>query len=132
MSFADSIAVNSGFTKGVVSGVWPELARRKDLQVVYPCVDTREKKIDLDPVNVWTDRNILLSINRFERKKDIELAIKAFAGLGKHGRSGVRLVLAGMIYTSSLRMYSRLTFGFQVVTITVFQKTSFTIKISKS
>jgi len=132
MSFADSIAVNSGFTKGVVSGVWPELARRKDLQVVYPCVDTKEKKIDLDPVNVWTDRNILLSINRFERKKDIELAIKAFAGLGKHGRSGVRLVLAGMIYTSSLSMYSRLTFGFQVVTITVFQKTSFTIKISKS
>lgn len=96
MSFADSIAVNSGFTKGVVGQVWPELAKKKDLQIVYPCVDTKEKKTDLDPVAVWTDRNILLSINRFERKKDIALAIKAFAGLGKHGRESVRLVLAGM------------------------------------
>lgn len=96
MSFADAIAVNSGFTKGVVEGVWPELGRRKELQIVYPCVDTKEKKIDTDPVTVWTDRNILLSINRFERKKNIELAIKAYAGLGEHGREGVRLVLAGL------------------------------------
>lgn len=95
MSFADAIAVNSGFTKGVVTGVWPELAKQKEMRIVYPCVDTKEKKIDADPVPVWTDRNILLSINRFERKKNIELAIKAFAGLGKHGREGVRLVLAG-------------------------------------
>lgn len=100
MSFADSIAVNSGFTKGVVSKVFPDLAKKKEFKIVYPCVDTKEKKIDLDPVNVWSDRNILLSINRFERKKDIELAIKAFAGLGKHGRDGVRLVLAGMFLPS--------------------------------
>jgi len=108
MSFADAVAVNSGFTKGVVEGVWPELGRKKELQIVYPCVDTKEKKVDIEPVAVWTDRNILLSINRFERKKNIELAIKAYAGLGKHGREGVRLVLAGLFYPlpPDLRTYT--------------------------
>jgi alpha-1,3/alpha-1,6-mannosyltransferase len=96
MSFADSIAVNSGFTKGVASRVWPELARNKDLQIVYPCVNVREKTPEGDNVPAWNDKNILLSINRFEKKKDIGLAIKAYAGLGKHGRAGVRLVLAGL------------------------------------
>ncbi|KAG4032773.1 hypothetical protein MFRU_006g02370 [Monilinia fructicola] len=97
MSFAESIAVNSGFTKGVVEQVFPDLAKEKDLQIVHPCVDVNPKKTETkdDIVSVWQDRNILLSINRFEKKKDIGLAIKAYAGLGKHGRKGVRLVLAG-------------------------------------
>lgn len=101
MSFADSIAVNSGFTKAVVGKVWPELARTKDLQVVYPCVDISEKKGDVSEqmAPVWTDKKILLSINRFERKKDVGLAIKAFAGLTREGRQGVRLVLAGELRT---------------------------------
>lgn len=97
MSFADSVAVNSGFTKGVVGKVWPDLVKRKDLQIVYPCVDIKEKKTegDVSPA-AWNDKTIILSINRFERKKDIGLAIKAFAKLGKEGRKGVRLVLAGI------------------------------------
>jgi len=97
MTFADSVVVNSGFTKSVVAKVWPELGKRKDIKIVYPCVDVKEKTVDKEePIAAWTDRNILLSINRFERKKDIGLAIKAYAGLGKHGREGVRLVCAGL------------------------------------
>lgn len=94
MSFADSVAVNSEFTKGVVGGVWPSLVKEKDLRIVYPAVDVKEQKID-DDVQMWQDRDTILSINRFEKKKDIGLAIKAFAGLGKHGRERVRLVCAG-------------------------------------
>ncbi|KAH6713786.1 hypothetical protein BKA61DRAFT_643653 [Leptodontidium sp. MPI-SDFR-AT-0119] len=97
MSFADSIAVNSGFTKGVVGSVWPDLVAEKDLQIVYPCVDTKEKNVEFvdEPVAAWQEKSILLSINRFERKKDIGLAIKAYAGLDKKGRENVMLVLAG-------------------------------------
>jgi len=98
MSFADAIAVNSAFTKGVVSRTWPSLARTKDLKVVYPCIDTkqRDRKDDLDKAAVvWRDANIILSINRFERKKDVALAIRAFAGLAKEKRKGARLVVAG-------------------------------------
>ena len=96
MGFADSIAVNSGFTKGMVGKVWPELVKTKDLQIVHPCVDVKEKnKAEVAPV--WQDRKFVLSINRFERKKNIALAIKAYAGLGKKGREGVRLVVAGRL-----------------------------------
>jgi alpha-1,3/alpha-1,6-mannosyltransferase len=96
MSFADSIAVNSGFTKSVVSKQWPDLAAAKQLDIVYPCVDIAEKKWDDgDSGLVWRDTNIILSINRFEEKKNIGLAIKAFARLPKRAREGVRLVVAG-------------------------------------
>jgi alpha-1,3/alpha-1,6-mannosyltransferase len=98
MSFADLVAVNSGFTKGMVGSVWPGLAKTKDLEIVYPCVDVREKTFEEEATVVaWKDREVLLSINRFERKKDIGLAVKAYAGLGKQGRKGVRLVLAGLL-----------------------------------
>ncbi|TVY54136.1 Alpha-1,3/1,6-mannosyltransferase alg-2 [Lachnellula suecica] len=97
MGFADSVAVNSGFTKGIVGETWPAFVKTRDLQVVYPCVDVREKTFEEkeEIISAWHDKAILLSINRFERKKDIGLAIKAYAGLGKHERNGVRLVLAG-------------------------------------
>ncbi len=103
MSFADAVAVNSGFTKKVVGGVWPGLARRKKLEVVYPCVDVREKKKleseDEEDGAMWRGRDIVLSINRFEGKKDVGLAIRAYAGLGKEWRKGVRLVIAGRFPT---------------------------------
>jgi alpha-1,3/alpha-1,6-mannosyltransferase len=38
---------------------------------------------------------VLLSINRFEKKKDVALAIKAFAGLSLSERQDARLVVAG-------------------------------------
>jgi alpha-1,3/alpha-1,6-mannosyltransferase len=98
MSFADSIAVNSGFTKGMVGKVWPALVQKKELEIVYPCVDVKERKSEDDVVAAWSNLNVLLSINRFEKKKDIGLAIKAYAGLGKQGRKGVRLVVAGKFF----------------------------------
>ncbi|KAL8309698.1 hypothetical protein RB597_009793 [Gaeumannomyces tritici] len=105
MGFAHAVAVNSDFTRGVVRNTWPHLAASTELRVVYPCVDIKavegggggegeggEKSTGtLD----WQDVKIVLSINRFERKKNIALAIKAFAGLVKEKRKGVKLVIAG-------------------------------------
>lgn len=104
MSFADSVAVNSSFTKGIVGTVWPKLVREREVEIVYPCVDVREKKASAgkegaeDESLVWRDTDIILSVNRFERKKDVGLAIRAFAGLGEHGRKGIRLVVAGEFF----------------------------------
>lgn len=97
MSFADAIAVNSKFTRGVVGRTWPALARGRELKVVYPCIDTRPQKEDNDQAvgTGWKYGEVILSINRFERKKDVALAIKAFAGLRKEQRKGVKLVVAG-------------------------------------
>lgn len=96
MGFADSIAVNSSFTKGIVSKTWPSLASKRSLEVVYPCIDVRPPtSSDESDVLPWTKSGIILSINRFERKKDISLAIKAFASLSPEQRGKAKLIIAG-------------------------------------
>ncbi|EGO57073.1 hypothetical protein NEUTE1DRAFT_66075 [Neurospora tetrasperma FGSC 2508] len=102
MGFADSIAVNSSFTKGIVSQTWPSLASKRSLEVVHPCIDVRSTSDasqnpndDDKDVLPWTKTGIILSINRFERKKDIALAIKAFASLSPEQRGKAKLIIAG-------------------------------------
>ena len=116
-----------GFTKGVFSKAFPALARTKDLQIVYPCVDVNmkiEESAD-DFVSPWNGKDVLLSINRFEKKKDIGLAIKAYAGLGSKGRKGVRLVVAGLLDVS---LDLRISDGRQVAMIHACQKMCHTTK----
>ncbi|KAM0513907.1 hypothetical protein ACHAPE_007262 [Trichoderma viride] len=98
MGFAQAVAVNSEFTKGVVARTWPRLKEKVDTKVVYPCVDTTVKEDNSsgrDEELLGGNYKVILSINRFERKKDIGLAVKAFAAIPEDLRRGVRLVLAG-------------------------------------
>ena len=95
------MVVNSDFTKGVAESIWPGLGGDKGVGVVYPCVNTPQLQKENvegkeDGQALWKSKKVLLSINRFERKKDVGLAIKAFAGLKPGNRDGVRLVIAGM------------------------------------
>lgn len=94
---ADRVVVNSGFTKGVVEQVWSGLGGERGVGVVYPCVDTSEKAAGVpnEDETLWENKKVLLSINRFERKKNLELALRAFAALNPEERQGVRLVIAG-------------------------------------
>jgi len=103
---ADRVVVNSHFKRGVVETVWKRLGGDRGLGVVYPCVNTsgpKEKNdekggriVDDDgSEELWMGKKVFLSINRFERKKDIGLAIRAFAGLTAQDRRGARLVIAG-------------------------------------
>lgn len=93
---ADGIVVNSKFTGGIVKEVFPTLKKRT-LKVVYPCVDTTagEKKTARSKRSLWPGKTVFLSINRYERKKDVALAIKAFAGLDEKAKAGSTLVIAG-------------------------------------
>ena len=97
MRGADRLVVNSGFTKGVVEGVWKGIGGVTGVGVVYPCVNTSERLVAEEEAtgSLWAGKKVVLSINRFERKKDIGLAIRAFAGLSEKRRFGVRLVVAG-------------------------------------
>ncbi|KAJ4317849.1 Alpha-1,3-mannosyltransferase-like protein [Fusarium piperis] len=98
MGYSSAVAVNSGFTKGVVEKTWPDLKKHVETVVVYPCVDVeaKEKKdAGEDEGVVFDGEKVILSINRFERKKDIALAIKAFAAIPEAERKGCRLILAG-------------------------------------
>lgn len=106
---SDTIVVNSNFTKSVFRDAFPGLKDRRP-SVVYPCVDV-ERAVQRangaiqahgawrEPL--WKDKKVILSINRFERKKDIALAIHAFAGLNQPTRQKARLVIAGELHPSS-------------------------------
>ncbi|EYE93002.1 GDP-Man:Man(1)GlcNAc(2)-PP-dolichol alpha-1,3-mannosyltransferase [Aspergillus ruber CBS 135680] len=100
MSAADRVVANSRFTRGVVGSVFGG-STLGDVSVVYPCVDTAAKtkekgiKEGVEEGELWGGKKILLSINRFERKKDMGLAIRAYHGLGEEKRRGTRLVVAG-------------------------------------
>jgi alpha-1,3/alpha-1,6-mannosyltransferase len=91
---ADSIVVNSKYTRSVYMKTFPWF-RIRSLRVIYPCVDTVDSKWANEPKSPWPDRKLLLSINRFEGKKDLSLAIEAYAGLSQEERSKARLVIAG-------------------------------------
>lgn len=93
MDASDKIVVNSKFTRSVAKTVFPSLER--DLGVIYPCVqDTSTVTPEQAPL--WNGKyKILLSINRFERKKDIGLAIRAYVNVSADERRNSRLIIAG-------------------------------------
>ncbi|XP_019249463.1 PREDICTED: alpha-1,3/1,6-mannosyltransferase ALG2-like [Nicotiana attenuata] len=86
---ADLILVNSRFTASTFAKTFKNLdARGIKPAVLYPAVNVDQfEKPNVTKLN-------FLSINRFERKKNIELAISAFAMLcthGMHDRQGVNI-----------------------------------------
>ncbi|PLW14582.1 hypothetical protein PCANC_15739 [Puccinia coronata f. sp. avenae] len=104
---ADTILVNSHFTAEVFTRTLTSINKKP--KVVYPGVDITTYDIpehdqtDLKTSLIHSDRPTILSINRFERKKDINLILQAFIQLRKKettssSDSGLlppRLVLAG-------------------------------------
>lgn len=102
MGGSDRVVVNSRFTKGVVEMVFGK-DRLGDLRVIYPCVNTKTEttRDDTDEKLLWEGKKVLLSINRFERKKDVGLAIQAFQRLVREQRENVRLVIAGTCFSST-------------------------------
>ena len=94
---ADRVVVNSEFTQRVFARTFTTLERRGVRpEVLYPCV----KLGDEDATAVVGDAELVtfLSINRFERKKNIRLAVLALAALRDADPAAfarTRLVLAG-------------------------------------
>lgn len=91
---SDAIVVNSKFTKSIFAEAFPTLQHRNP-GVIYPCVDTSDGSYLDEIAPLWPGKKVLLSINRFEKKKDVALAVKAFAGLTTSERHDARLVIAG-------------------------------------
>ncbi|XP_073996653.1 alpha-1,3/1,6-mannosyltransferase Alg2 [Rhodnius prolixus] len=83
---ADKVYVNSEFTKEVYIATFT--SSRKEPTVLYPSINTKsfDNVIgfeDLLPSKLSSDKFLFISINRYERKKHIELAINALARLKK-------------------------------------------------
>jgi len=80
-SIADKIFVNSRFTEGIVKLTFPQIS---DCDILYPSLNfdkfenTNNPVCDIIPESAST---VFLSMNRYERKKEISLALQAFASL---------------------------------------------------
>jgi len=83
---ADLVFVNSHFTESKVYEAFPSL-RDREFQVLYPSMNTEKfirnekKSRSIEPKHENDPKRIFLSINRYERKKNLNLAIEAFAQL---------------------------------------------------
>lgn len=98
---SDQIVVNSNFTKGIFHNTFTRLSD-VDPGVIYPCVDIKaaadeDKSSDKEIIDFFKGSKFFLSINRFERAKNIDLAIRAFAQLKSKlpANEKPRLVVAG-------------------------------------
>jgi len=92
---ANVIVVNSNFTGGVYRKAFPRL---KEPRVVYPAADFESFTPPDWKRKAQSNRGPFVSLNRFERKKDVGLAIEAFALVleaNPCGSQGLRLVIAG-------------------------------------
>ncbi|TYZ59294.1 hypothetical protein PybrP1_006570 [[Pythium] brassicae (nom. inval.)] len=93
---ADLVVVNSKFTRAVFEATFPRVTTR-ELGVLYPPVDVR----GLEAFTASAPRNptLFVSLNRFERKKNVALAVHALAQLrelvSRAQFAAVKLVIAG-------------------------------------
>lgn len=91
---ADIILVNSYFTLNVFKNTFKSI--NKLPEVVYPSINTaffdNTETIRLENITNMGNCKFLLSVNRFERKKDLGLAIRS---LGLLSDNSIKLVLAG-------------------------------------
>lgn len=95
--FASVICFNSYYTKENVEHVFPSVKKRATGKyVVYPCMQTPPAVFDS---SVKLPSNFVLSLNRFESRKRIDVAVRAFAAALKTCKEmqvkDARLVLAG-------------------------------------
>ncbi|CAB3403717.1 unnamed protein product [Caenorhabditis bovis] len=101
-SLADVICVNSKFTASIVRNTFKSLKNR-ELTVIYPSLNTEFfdsiESCDLSSIIPPGIQYVFTSLNRFERKKNIILAIEAFAklreDLSQEEFSRCHLVIAG-------------------------------------
>lgn len=98
---SDQVVVNSHFTKSIFHKTFSSLSNI-DPGVIYPCVDTTEEIPDLVGEESFLEfmgrSKFFLSVNRFERVKNVGLALNAYAVLLERLPAGVsrpKLILAG-------------------------------------
>ena len=82
---SDRIVVNSTFTKSIFHDTFKNLSA-VDPGVIYPCVDVNvtsasNQASEDELLGFMNGKKFFLSINRFERLKNVRLAVEAFAKL---------------------------------------------------
>ncbi len=107
---ADKILVNSKFTASIFRQTFKRLGHINP-HVLYPAINFAQYKLEgktegqkkkkKNKDKALEDQVVFLSLNRYERKKNINLAIKAFAELQQSRPRlfpKLKLIIAGIIF----------------------------------
>ena len=78
MGLADVLVVNSNFTRTQVERVFPSL-REKPMRVLYPALSHTGTPTSCGEDKATHPNPPIVSLNRYERKKNIELLLQAYA-----------------------------------------------------
>ena len=89
---SDVLVVNSKFTRSVFKNTFTGIYRSPE--VIYPAVTINQDPDNKQLITILKNWKVVLSVNRFERTKNIELAIKSF-GEFCHKDKNARLFVAG-------------------------------------
>lgn len=97
---ADAILVNSKFTAQTFANAFPSLHRRGVAPaVLYPAINLAQQALpegaEKPDLSFGGAKHVVISINRYERKKNIALAITAVGALPPKQRESLALVIAG-------------------------------------
>lgn len=95
--FASILCFNSNYTKENVEKVFPSVKKRsKGKHTLYPCMQNPPAVFDS---SVSLPPNFMLSLNRFETRKRIDIAVKGFVDVllknPRLNKSDMKLILAG-------------------------------------
>jgi alpha-1,3/alpha-1,6-mannosyltransferase len=91
---AHKIVVNSKFTQSIFIKEFKRITQIP--QVLYPSIDLSPyQQLKKLPVAFPDGLKVFVSLNRFERKKDLHLAIEAFKSTLRSGTENLRLIVAG-------------------------------------
>lgn len=98
MSAADCVVVNSNFTKSIYHKTFPFL--REEPDIIYPCVDLSFQPVEsIDQEFLAgllpSHQRFYLSINRYERKKNILLALESYALSSESDDINSKLIISG-------------------------------------
>jgi len=93
---ADVLFVNSGFTKKVFYSTFRSLKKMNPV-ILYPSLSTSIfKQSGSKPSGLKAKpKSFFLSINRYERKKNLDLAIQSYSRLSEERKNEVSLVMVG-------------------------------------
>lgn len=95
---ADSVVVNSNFTKTIYKSTFQFL--KDSPSVIYPCVDLSKRDVESTDKSFFksllgSEDSFFLSINRYERKKAISLALEAYALAKESAQVNHKLLVCG-------------------------------------
>jgi len=90
MRYADLVLVNSNFTRQEVQRVFPSLEEEleeENLKILYPPIDLTKFVVPNFDEKMLQKQNPIVSLNRFERKKNVGILLHAYALLRSNLRS---------------------------------------------